>query len=177
MREHGSRVLGQTAPATDLHTNRSTSCPPLDNTSENTPKRGSVAAAQRRSASHVIAARPSRPPRPSSRPSMTWGSPQGDRTILTRLLTLSHSAFSAASTKTPHERRRAQVRTLGPGRVSTPVRWGREPSAAARRHEPVCLAPALPHWPECFRSRPRQWYDQDGAITLADALVQSHARC
>ena len=30
----------------------------------------------------------------------------------------------------------------------------------------MCLAPALPHWPECFRSRPRQWYDQDGAITL-----------
>ena len=50
---------------------------------------------------------------------------QGDRTILTRLLILSHSAFSAASTKTPHERRRAQVRTPGPGRVSTPVRWGR----------------------------------------------------
>ena len=50
---------------------------------------------------------------------------QGDRTILTRLLILSHSAFSAASTKTPHERRRAQVRTLGPGRVSTPARWGR----------------------------------------------------
>ena len=30
----------------------------------------------------------------------------------------------------------------------------------------MCLAPALPHWPECFQSRPRQWYDQDGAITL-----------
>src|SRR5215470_12451748 len=47
---------------------------------------------------------------------------QGDRIILTRLLILSHSAFSAASTKTPHERRRAQVCTPGPGRVSTPVR-------------------------------------------------------
>ena len=32
---------------------------------------------------------------------------QGDRTILTRLLILSHSAFSAAPTMTPHERRRA----------------------------------------------------------------------
>ena len=30
----------------------------------------------------------------------------------------------------------------------------------------MCLAPALPHWLVCFRSRPRQWYDQDGAITL-----------
>ena len=57
-----------------------------------------------------------------SRRTCIW---QGDRTILTRLLILSHSAFSAASTKTPHERRRAQVRTLEPGRVSTPVRWGR----------------------------------------------------
>jgi hypothetical protein len=34
---------------------------------------------------------------------------QGDRTILTKLLILSHSAFSAAPTKTPHARRRAQV--------------------------------------------------------------------
>ena len=39
---------------------------------------------------------------------------QGDRTILTRLLILSHSAFSAASTTTPHERRRAQVRAPKP---------------------------------------------------------------
>ena len=77
---------------------------------------------------------------------------QGDRTILTRLLILSHSAFSAAPTKTPHERRRAQVRAPGPGRASTTVRWGRQPSAAARRHEPACPAPALPHWPQCFRS-------------------------
>jgi hypothetical protein len=77
---------------------------------------------------------------------------QGDRTILTRLLILSHSAFSAAPTKTPHERRRAQARAPEPGRVSTPVRWGRQPSAAARRHEPACPAPALPHWPQCFRS-------------------------
>jgi len=39
---------------------------------------------------------------------------QGDRTILTRPLILSHSAFSAASTTTPHERRRAQVRAPKP---------------------------------------------------------------
>ena len=51
--------------------------------------------------------------------------PQGDRTILTRLPFLTYNVCSAAPTKTPHERRRAQVRTLGPGRVSTPVRWGR----------------------------------------------------
>jgi hypothetical protein len=53
------------------------------------------------------------------------GNTQGERIMLTRLLILSHSACSAASTTTPHERRRAQVRTPGPGRVSTPMRWGR----------------------------------------------------
>jgi hypothetical protein len=77
---------------------------------------------------------------------------QGDRTILTKLLILSHSAFSAAPTKTPHERRRAQMHAPGPSRASTPVRWGRQPSAAAWRHEPACPAPALLHWPQCFRS-------------------------
>jgi len=77
---------------------------------------------------------------------------QGDRTILTRQLILSHSAFSAAPTTTPHERRRAQGRAPGPGRVSTPGWWGRQPSAAARGHEPACPAPVLPHWPQCFRS-------------------------
>src|SRR5262249_25487566 len=58
--------------------------------------------------------------------------PQGDRTILTRLLILSHSAFSAASTKTPHERRRAQVRAPEPVWVSMPPRWGSLPGSPAR---------------------------------------------
>ena len=50
---------------------------------------------------------------------------QGDRTILTRPLILSHSAFSAASTTTPHERRRAQVRAPKPVWVSMPCCWKR----------------------------------------------------
>ena len=37
----------------------------------------------------------------------------------------------------------------------------------------MCLAPALPHWLVCFRSRPRQWYDQDGAITLLEFLKEA----
>src|SRR5262249_14631217 len=39
----------------------------------NTPKPDDVVIAQRRSASRVTAARRNTPPRPSSRPSMTWG--------------------------------------------------------------------------------------------------------
>jgi hypothetical protein len=49
---------------------------------------------------------------------------QGDRTILTRLPFLTYNVCSAAPTKTPHERRRAQRRAPGPGGVYTPTRWG-----------------------------------------------------
>jgi hypothetical protein len=84
---------------------------------------------------------------------------QGDRTILTRLLILSHSAFSAAPTKTPHERRRAQVRAPGPGRVST--RGGVAYSQALqhggispRARLQLCRTGRIASSPE-----PRQWYD------------------
>src|SRR6516165_6417728 len=69
---------------------------------------------------------------------------QGDRTILTRLLILSHSAFSAASTKTPHERRRAQVRAPEPVWVSMPPRWSSLTDSPARGTSPcVGLQPCL----------------------------------
>ena len=72
------------------------------------------------------------------------GITQGDRTILTRLLILSHSAFSAASTKTPHERRRAQVRAPEPVWVSMPPRWSSLPDSPARGMSPcVGLQPCL----------------------------------
>ena len=77
---------------------------------------------------------------------------QSDRTILTRLLILSHSVCFTARTKTLHERRRAQVRAPGTDWVYTPAWWGRLRGSAARRHETVYLAPALPHWPPCGRS-------------------------
>ena len=57
---------------------------------------------------------------------------QGDRTILTGLLILSDSACSAASTKTPHERRRAQVRAPEPVWVSMLPRWGSLPGSPAQ---------------------------------------------
>jgi hypothetical protein len=94
------------------------------------------------------------------------GIPQGDRTILTRLLILSHSAFSAASTKTPHERRRAQVRAPEPVWVSMPPRWSSLPDSPARGTSPrVELQPCLiGHRAAGFG--PGQQYDEVGAITL-----------
>jgi hypothetical protein len=52
---------------------RSALCLQRNKTLNATPKPDSVAAARRRSASHATVARPNRLPRPSSRPSMTWG--------------------------------------------------------------------------------------------------------
>ena len=82
----------------------------------------------------------------------TWPLPQGDRIILTRLPFLSHSVCYTALTKTLHERRRAQVRAPRTDWVYTPAWWGRLRGSAARKHEPAYLAPALPHWPPCYRS-------------------------
>ena len=91
---------------------------------------------------------------------------QGDRTILTSLLILSHSAFSAASTKTPHERRRAQGRAPEPVWVSMPPRWSSLPDSPARGTSPrVELQPCLiGHRAAGFG--PGQQYDEVGAITL-----------
>src|SRR5215510_12386930 len=67
---HGAEVT----PSSQTHTeSRSALCPQATETPKNTPKPDSVTAAQRRSAAHGTAARRNTLPRPSSRPSMTWG--------------------------------------------------------------------------------------------------------
>jgi hypothetical protein len=84
---------------------------------------------------------------------------QGDRTILTRLLTLSYSAFSAASTKTPHERRRARCPLRG--LAGCPRRCGGAGSQALqhggmspRARPQLCRTGRSASGPE-----PGQWYD------------------
>ena len=75
---------------------------------------------------------------------------QGDRTILTRLSFLSHSVCYAAPTKTPHERRIAQTRALGPCWVPTPARRAdgqalqRRAGARVPGAGPAALTAALP---------------------------------
>ena len=96
---------------------------------------------------------------------------QGDRTILTRLPFLTYSVCSAAPTKTPHERRRAQRRAPGPSGVYTPTRWGRLPGCAARRHKPACLPPALPLRDQAIVWL--GWCDHPGAISPHGSAVDA----
>jgi hypothetical protein len=65
--------LGILHPAEILTKHRSTRCPLTNGMPYHTPKPDDAVIVKRRSASHGIAAKRNRLPRPSSRPSMTWG--------------------------------------------------------------------------------------------------------
>src|SRR6516162_3982996 len=77
--------------------------------------------------------------------------PQGDRTILTRLLILSHSAFSAASTKTPAREAKSPGARSGARLGVHATAVGQPARLSSAGHEPTCRAPALPHWSQGCR--------------------------
>jgi hypothetical protein len=76
---------------------------------------------------------------------------QGDRTILTRLLILSHSAFSAASTKTPAREAKSPGARSGARLGVHATAVGQPARLSSAGHEPTCRAPALPHWSQGCR--------------------------